>query len=69
MKAAGLNLLRAARVRRARAKALAVQNGCFGVFFRAYRVFKERVQAGAANFGLISLNQPQAAPADLKLAA
>jgi hypothetical protein len=69
MKAAGLNLLRAARVRRARAKALAAQNGCFGVILSAYRVFKERVQAGVANFGLIYPNQPPAASADLKLAA
>jgi hypothetical protein len=69
MKAAGLNLLRAARVRRARAKALAAQNDCFGVFFSAYRVFKERVQAGVANFGLIYPDQPPAASTDLKLAA
>jgi len=69
MKAAGLNLLRAARVRRAKAKALAAQNGCFGVIFSVYRVFKERVQAGVANFGLISLNQPPVASADFKLAA
>jgi len=69
MKAAGLNLLRAARVRRARAKALAAQNGCFGVIFSAYRVFKERVQAGVANFGLIFPNQPPVASADFKLAA
>jgi len=69
MKAAGLNLLRAARVRRARAKALAAQNGCFWGVFRAYRVFKEHLQAGVTNFGLIFPNQPPAAPADLKLAA
>jgi hypothetical protein len=69
MKAAGLNLLRAARVRRARAKALAAQNGCFEVILSAYRVFKERAQAGMGNFGLIFPNQPPVAPADLKLAA
>jgi hypothetical protein len=68
MKAAGLNLLRAARVRRARAKALAAQNGCFGVFSKAYRVFKEQVHAGVAIFGLIFPNQPPAPSADLKLA-
>jgi hypothetical protein len=69
MKAAGLNLLRAARVRRARAKALAAQNGFFGVILSAYRVFKERVQAGVANFGFIYPDQPPAASTDLKLAA
>jgi hypothetical protein len=69
MKAAGLNLLRAARVRRARAKALAAQKACFGVIFRAYRVFKERVQAGVENFGLIFPDQPPAAPRAFKLAA
>jgi hypothetical protein len=69
MKAAGLNLLRAARVRRTRAKALAAQNGCFGVFFSAYRVFKERVQAGVANFDLIYPDQLPVASADFKLAA
>jgi hypothetical protein len=69
MKAAGLNLLRAARVRRARAKALAAQNGFFGVIFSAFRVFKERVQIGVAIFGLIYPDQSPAASADLKMAA
>jgi hypothetical protein len=69
MKAAGLNLLRAARVRRARAKALSAQNGCFGIILSAYRVFKERVQTGVANFGLIFPNQPPVVPGVFKLAA
>ena len=69
MKAAGLNLLRAARVRRARAKAFAAKNRLLGSIFRAYTVCKERVQAGVANFGLISPYQPPAVSTDLKLAA
>jgi len=53
MNAGGLNLLRAARVRRVRAKALAAKNSLLGCIFRAYTVCKDRVKAGAENFGLI----------------
>ncbi|MFY9941309.1 MAG: transposase [Desulfobacterales bacterium] len=69
MKAAGLNMLRAARVRRARAKALAAKNGRFGVIYRTFTVFKERIQAGATNFESIFRNQPPAAPGNFKLVA
>jgi len=63
-----VDLLRAARVRRARAKALATKNSRFGVIYRAFTVLKERVQAIVTNFGLIFPNQPPVASADLKLA-
>ena len=59
----------AARVRRARANTSAAINSCFGVIFNDYWVFKERVQAGVANFGLIFSDQPPATSADFKLAA
>jgi hypothetical protein len=64
MKAAGLNLLRVSGSGGPRGKNLTAKKGRFGVISRTFTVFKERVQAGVTNFGLIFRKQPAAAPCD-----
>ena len=69
MKAAGLNLLRAARVQRARAKAQAADRSLKGRMLLIFEVVKERFRRFMANPGPVRGHRIAAGPGDLKLAA
>lgn len=69
MKATGLNLLRAARVRRARMKAAGADQGLKRPIDLVYYRFKERLQAAIANFGAGWPNPSGRYPQLYKLAA
>jgi hypothetical protein len=69
MKATGLNLLRAARVRRARMKAAGAGQGFDHRTTIAFYRVKERLQAALANIGAGWLNLPRRCSQTYKLAA
>jgi hypothetical protein len=69
MKAAGLNLLRAARVRRARMKAARAAEGLNRRILGAVCRVKERIHAAVVNLVAVWQNQPGRSPKTLKLAA
>ena len=69
MKAAGLNLLRAARVRKARMKAGRAAKSFNRCILGAVRHVKERIQATVVNLHTLGQNQPERYLQTLKLAA
>lgn len=69
MKAAGLNMLRAARLRRAKAKAQKGNRGFCNLVYRAFYAVKEQIQRVSAILGPIFRIPSGSTPEEFKLAA